>query len=82
MVEPLTSLLRRELVILAKKYGDISSAHWELARVLREHLQPELKNAKMAPNKGQLGAEISEPSGGAPLLPGLVEPEILSREYD
>ncbi len=83
VVEPLTSLLIRELRIMSAKFGQVSRCADEMARALRLHLQSDVNNARMAPNKGQSGAEAADdPQSDAPLLPGLVEPEILSREYD
>ena len=82
MIEPLTSLLRRELAIAASGAGKLSRALWEMNRVLRQHLQPDVECDKMAINKGRSGAETSIPSGDAPLLPGLVEPESIRRDYD
>ncbi len=67
--EPLTSILRRELAILAAGAGKMCGAAWEMNRALRKHLQPDVESAKMAINKGRSGAENSRASGEAPLLP-------------
>ena len=80
--EPITSLLIRETSIAASAAGKLSGALWQISRVLREHLQPDVKCDKMAINKGRSGAETARSPELAPLLPGLQEPEILSREYD
>ncbi len=55
--EPFTSLLIRETTIAASAAGKLSGALWQISRVLREHLQPDVNNARMAINKGQSGAE-------------------------
>ncbi len=59
-VEPLTSLLIRETSIAASAAGKLSRALWQISRVLREHLQPDVDYDKMAINKGRSGAESDE----------------------
>ena len=59
-LEPITSLLIRETSIAAAASGKLSRALWEISRVLRLHLQPDVKYDKMAINKGRSGAERSE----------------------
>jgi len=83
-VEPLTSLMIRELRITAHKFGQVSRSMDVMARMLRLHLQPDVKCDKMALNKGRSGAETAGATATAPLLPGLdlVEPESLQKEYD
>ncbi len=72
MNEPLTSLLIREAVIAASAAGKLSRALWQVARVLREHLQPEINNARLATNKGESGdEELLE----AASLPGQARPD-------
>ncbi len=80
--EPLTSLMIRELSILARDFGRASRGFTEMARALREHLRPDLESDKMAINTGRSGAEKSRASGEAPLLPGLEEPASIRKEYD
>ena len=82
VTEPLTSLLIRECAIAASAAGKLSGALWQISRVLREHLQPDVKYDKMALNKGRSGTETAPSTEGAPFLPGLQEPESLSRDYD
>ena len=65
MSEPLTSLLIRECTIAAAAAGKLSGALWQISRVLRRHLQPDVEYAKMAINKERSGAE----SDGAGSLP-------------
>jgi len=69
MPEPLTSILIRELTILGRDFGRASRGCWEISRALRQALQPDVTYARMAPNKGQSGAEKSAVSDSAPLLP-------------
>jgi len=59
-MEPLTSLLIRETTIAAGAAGKLSRALWEISRVLRQHLQPDVNYDKMAINKGRSGAEKVE----------------------
>jgi len=59
-VEPLTSLLIRECAIAAQAAGKLSGALWQISRVLREHLQPDVEYDRMTINKGRSGAEISD----------------------
>ena len=80
--EPLTSLLRRELAIAASGAGKLSRALWEMNRVLRDALQPDVKDDKMALNEEESGTETRNPSGVTPFLPSLVEPSSLRRDYD
>ena len=68
--EPLTSLLIRETVIAARAAGKLSEALWQISRVLRVHLQPELERAMTTVNKGRSGAE----SDGAAGLPVFADP--------
>ncbi len=68
-IEPLTSLLRRECAIAAAGAGKLSGALWEMNRVLRQHLQPQLDYAKTTVNKGRSGAESERVQGELPLLP-------------
>ncbi len=67
--EPLTSLLIRETSIAARAAAKLSDALWRISRVLREHLQPELNNARMAINKGKSGAESDEAASQADPFP-------------
>ncbi len=53
--EPLTSLLIRETTIAAQAAGKLSGALWQISRVLRKHLQPEMDYDKMTINKGKSG---------------------------
>ena len=84
MSEPLTSLLIRETSIAASAAGKLSGALWQISRVLREHLQPDVDCDKMAINKGGLGQETSDDPSARLSQPSLIpeEPAILSREYD
>ena len=68
MLEPLTSILLREVTILAKKFGDSSRCCWEIRRALLQHRG---ECDKMAINKGESGAE----SDGAASLPGSASDE-------
>ena len=69
MMEPVTSLLQRELTILSNEFGKISRTIWELSRVL---LRLREESATMALNKGESGDESvlesasQTPSGAAP----------------
>ena len=53
-LEPLTSLMQRELVILSRDFGRASRGFSEMARVLRE-LRTGREYAKTATNKGADG---------------------------
>ena len=66
-MEPLTSFLIRETTIAAKAAGKLSEALWQIASVLRKHLQPEIASARMAPTRGRSGAERSG-AGPQPVL--------------
>ena len=86
-IEPLTSLLIRETTIAAAAAGKLSRALWQISRVLREHLQPDVECAKTAVNKGRSGAE----SDGAAGLPVFSDPfqadlfegvDVKPREHD
>jgi hypothetical protein len=68
-MEPFTSLLIRETSIAAGAAGKLSRALWEISRVLRRHLQPDVECAKDGYQQGESGAESSEVSDRAPLLP-------------
>ncbi len=68
-MEPLTSLLIRETTIAAGAAGKLSRALWEISRVLRLHLQPDVENATRAINKGRSGAEEAETPVDARSLP-------------
>ncbi len=61
--EPLTSLLVRETAIAAAASGKLSRALWQISRVLKEHLQPDVECAKMAINKERSGAESEDVAG-------------------
>ena len=54
VTEPLTSLLQRELTILAKQFGSLSGTCWEISRLL---LRAREEYGMMAINKGKSGAE-------------------------
>ncbi len=60
MAEPLTSLLIRETSIAASAAGKLSRALWEISRVLRKHLQPDVENAIELSTRERLGQENSE----------------------
>ncbi len=62
-VEPLTSLLIRECVIAASAAGKLSGALWQISRVLRKHLQPDVECAKDGYQQGKSGAEAGGHSG-------------------
>jgi hypothetical protein len=59
-LEPITSLLIREVSIAASASGKLSRSLWEISRVLRQHLQPDVKCGKMALTRERSGAEQSE----------------------
>ncbi len=61
--EPITSILRRELIIAAAASGKLSRCFDEMARALRKHLQPELDCAKDGYQQGEVGSEASVRSG-------------------
>ncbi len=67
--EPITSLLIRETTILARDFGRAARGFSEIARALRVHLQPDVKNATRAINTERSGAEAAEHQSEAPLLP-------------
>ncbi len=83
-MEPLTSLMIRELRILARDFGRASRGFDEMARALRKHLQPEIESARMALNEEEVGTDPSRAQGEALSLPfpSLEEPESLKRSYD
>ena len=63
MREPLTSLLIRETRILARDFARVSRGCDAIASALREHLQPEIERARIAPTKGGSGSEtVVDPS--------------------
>ena len=64
-VEPITSLLIRELRIVARDIARVSRDYDALAKILRQHLQPDIGCAKLPGNKedGELGAPSSNPEG-------------------
>ncbi len=64
-MEPLTSLMIRELRILGAEFGRASRGCNEMARALREHLQPEVAYATYKRTKGKSGADAPQLS-----LPG------------
>jgi hypothetical protein len=81
--EPLTSLLIREVTIAAAAAGKLSGALWQMGRVLRTHLQPDVECDKMAINKGRSGTEKAEAQTEAPSLPLFPEePVSLQKDYD
>jgi hypothetical protein len=55
MIEPITSLLQRELTVLSKNFGQLGRTSWELSRLL---LRARSECDKMAINKGESGAEV------------------------
>ncbi len=65
-LEPITSLLIRETSIAASAAGKLSRALWEVSRALRNHLQPDVKSATMALNKGESGAKSETEAGSLP----------------
>ncbi len=81
-MEPLTSLLIRETTIAAAAAGKLSGALWQISRVLRRHLQPDVECAKDGSQQGLSGAESGRASGETLPLPSLEEPSYLSKEYD
>ena len=80
--EPLTSLLIRETAIAAGAAGKLSRALWEISRVLRKHLQPDVECVKMAINEGGLGAEISDDPSSRRSQPSLDFGSGNERDYD
>ncbi len=73
--EPITSLLIRETTIAASAAGKLSRALWQISRVLREHLQPEVDCDKMAINKGKSGAEAGGRSGPPAMVDSVSVPD-------
>ncbi len=81
-IEPLTSLLICEVTIAASAAGKLSGALWQMGRVLRKHLQPDVEDVMTSVNKGRSGAVEVEPTGETLRLPSLNEPSYLRKEYD
>ncbi len=69
MAEPLTSLLIRETSIAAAAAGKLSGALWQISRVLREHLQPDVECAKDGYQQGEVGDRKRSASGATLSLP-------------
>ncbi len=61
--EPITSLLIRETTIAASAAGKLSGALWQISRVLRKHLQPDVDCAIDGYQQGKSGAEAGGRSG-------------------
>ena len=68
-MEPLTSLMIRELRILARDASRMARGFDVMAQVLRDNLQGDLGSAKLAINTRESGAEESRASGEALRLP-------------
>ena len=75
VTEPLTSLLQRELTILARDFGRTSSTVYELSRVL---LRAREECDKMTINKGESGAETvdADPLPESASGPSLSQPAL------
>ncbi len=70
MIEPLTSLIQRELTILSKNFGLLGRTSWELSRLL---LRARDEYDMTSVNKGRSGAEF--PKNAASSLPDSVPAE-------
>ena len=82
MVEPLTSLLIRELRISARKFGQIARSMDEMARALRLHLQPDVEKAMMPSTRERLDQETDETPVESLVQPSLVFGSGSLEDYD
>ncbi len=67
--EPFTSILIRELTILAREFGHVSRACWLISRALREHLQPDVECATDGSQLGVVSGKRAPHQAELPLLP-------------
>ena len=79
--EPFTSLLLRELTILARDFGRVSRGFDEMARALRT-LRANGEYDKMTINKGRSGAETDETPVESRSQPSLDFGSGNERDYD
>ncbi len=73
--EPITSLLIRETTIAAAAAGKLSRALWQISRVLRKHLQPDVDCAKDGYQQGKSGAEAGGRSGTPAVVDSVSKPD-------
>ena len=71
-LEPITSILRRELMIAAGASAKLSRCLYEMARALREHLQPDVECATELSTLD--GGDGNKPAHQEP-APSLLSPE-------
>ena len=70
--EPLTSLLIRELRILARDHARLAKSYEVTARVLRQYGQPDVFDVTMARTQERLDREKSGDSSPRPIQPSLL----------
>ncbi len=80
MLEPITSLIQREMTILSKNFGHLGRTSWELSRLL---LRAREEYGKMALTQGELGAELrrSVPPAVVDSCSVPDEPALLQRDW-